>query len=224
VLALASPASARTIEIGRTKATATPACTGHNGEACQVITRSTGVQTQIGKVKDPMLIHTPGRIVAFRVQLGKLTLSQQGFFTQAEYGPKRARKPGLGLGQASVRLSVLRAAFRTANKFRFRLVAQTEDFKLAPYLGRSAQFAPARTLPVVKGDLIAITSSTWAPILSIGLDDQHAWRAARGIPCANTQGQAIPQNAQTTLGSMKQYFCNYRTARLTYTATEVVTP
>lgn len=223
-LVLAAPASAKFIEIGRTKATATPSCTGQTGDVCQVVTRSTGVQMQIGKVKNPTLIAKPGRIVALTVQLGKLSRAQTDFFTKAKFGTKANPKTGLGLGGAAVRLSVLRPAFKTKNNFRFKVVAQTEDFKVAPYFGRSAQFAPAATIPVVKGDLLAITTPTWAPILAIDLDRDTNWRAARGIPCANTAGEAIQQNAQLRIGSIKQYFCNYRTARLMYSATEVVTP
>jgi hypothetical protein len=223
-LALAAPASAKFIEIGRTKATATPSCTGQTGDVCQVVTRTTGVQMQIGKVKNPTLISKTGRIVAFTLKLGTLTKSQIGFFTQAQYGPKADRKAGVGLGEASARLSVLRPAFKTANKFRFNLIAQTEDFKLAPYFGHTATFAPAATIPVVKGDIIAVTTTTWAPILALGLPTSNTWRAARNIPCSNAEGETIPQNTQTGLKSVKQYFCNFRTARLMYSATEVVTP
>lgn len=223
-LAFAAPASAKFIEIGRTKATATPSCTGVAGEVCQVVTRTTGVQMQIGKIRNPTLISKPGRIVALTLKLGKLTKSQIGFFTQAEYGPRANRKEGVGLGEASARLSVLRPAFKTNNRFRFKLVAQTEDFKLAEYFGRTATFAPAQTIPVVKGDILAVTTSTWAPILALGLPTDNTWRAARGIPCSNAEGEPIPQNTHLRIAEVKRYFCNFRTARLMYTATEVVTP
>jgi hypothetical protein len=223
-LAIAAPASAKFIEIGRTKATATPSCTGAVGDVCQVVTRTTGVQMSVGKIKNPTLIAKPGRLVAFTVQLGKLTKSQIGFFTQTEYGPKANRKQGVGLGESSARLSVLRPAFKTKNNFRFKLVAQTEDFKLAPYFGRSATFAPAATIPVVKGDIVAVTTTTWAPILALNLPTDTTWRAARNVPCSNAEGETIPVHTQTRLQDVKQYFCNFRTARLLYTATEVVTP
>ena len=87
---------------------------------------------------------------------------------------------------------------------------------LEPYFGSVAQFPLATSIPVLKGDLIALTVPTWAPALQVGLGGDTSWRAARGRnKCKDTQ----TQTAQLNKGDKAQYFCLYRTARLTYTAT-----
>jgi hypothetical protein len=80
------------------------------------------------------------------------------------------------------------------------------------------QFALTRSLRVRKGWVVALTVPTWAPALSVGLPTDTSWRASRARgDCDDTQGQT----AQLRPEMIAQYFCLYRTARLTYTATLV---
>jgi hypothetical protein len=63
---------------------------------------------------------------------------------------------------------------------------------------------------------------TWAPALAVnGLDNTFAWRASRVKPCSDNPERQPPH---TTPGSTRQYFCTYRPARLTYSATMISTP
>lgn len=227
LLGSATAASARIIEIGRVTTPNPPSCTGQTTDAlCQGITRTTGVQYQIGKVKNPMLIHRTGRIVAFTLRLGKPTTDQSDFFEKAQFGPKTARKPGLNLGAPVARITTLRAAKRVRNNFHFVVTGQSEDFALKPYFGQTVQFPLTRTIEVKRGDLVALTVPSWAPAIAVLPTTERAtqWRASRSIPCGNSAGEPLPQHAQLKTGLDTQYFCNYRTAQLTYTATEIVTP
>ncbi len=56
------------------------------------------------------------------------------------------------------------------------------------------------------------------PALAVGLGGDTSWRASRAKgKCDDTQ----TATAQTKVRDLAQYYCLYRTARLTYTATLV---
>ena len=63
---------------------------------------------------------------------------------------------------------------------------------------------------------------TWAPVLALGLDNATTWRASRPKPCADNE--AFQQFAQQRVNAMAQYACEYKTARMTYSATLISTP
>jgi hypothetical protein len=101
------------------------------------------------------------------------------------------------------------------------VVAEGEPKKLQPYFGTTAQFPLQTSLRVHKGDVVALTVPTWAPALAVGLGGDTSWRASRGRgKCEDTSAQT----AQLRAEQLAQYFCLYRTARLTYTATLVTAP
>jgi hypothetical protein len=70
-----------------------------------------------------------------------------------------------------------------------------------------------------KGDIVALTVPTWAPVLTQLLSDGSAWLASRPKGgCDNTD----TQTAHVKTGATR-YRCKY-TARLTYSATLVTDP
>jgi hypothetical protein len=96
--------------------------------------------------------------------------------------------------------------------------------QLQPYCGERAQFALTTTIPVQKGERIALTVPTWAPALAINLLPQTSWRASRPKGTCTSASEASTQTSQTTAGSVKQYYCLYQTAQLLYSATLISTP
>jgi hypothetical protein len=77
------------------------------------------------------------------------------------------------------------------------------------------------SIRVRKGWVVALTVPTWAPALAVGLGADTSWRASRGRgKCDDTS----LQTAQMAANQLAQYFCLYRTARLTYTATLIADP
>jgi hypothetical protein len=96
--------------------------------------------------------------------------------------------------------------------------------QLQPYFGETAQFPLATTIPVQKGERIALTVPTWAPALSIKLGNTTSWRASRPKNTCTSSTEASTETSQMTAGSTVQYACLYQTARLLYTATLVSTP
>ena len=200
----AVPATAAPIEIGQYGGAMTPACSTPNAP-CLAISRTTGYQAKVGTNRGLMLAPRSGRIVAWSITLAKPTDKQVAFFNKNLGGPSQAQ------------LTVL----KVGTHLRDRVKAQGPLTSLQSYFGGTATFPLVQTIPVHKGDLIALTVPTWAPALQVGLGGDTSWRASRGKDkCKDTQ----VQTAQLQIGDLAQYFCLYRTARLTYTATLIPYP
>jgi hypothetical protein len=209
VAALLGPAaaSAKLTEIGNVSAQEKPSCPTN---PCRAVSRATGFQVQAGRTRNPYLVPRRGAIVAFTVVLGKPSKAQTNYFNT-----------NLG-GAASARITVLRAFARRGNNFRFVVRSQSEVVNLAPYFGQTAQFALSKSIGAYKNDLIALTVPTWAPVLALGLPNATTWRASRPQPC--TDNEAFQQFSQQRINAMAQYACEFKTARMTYSATLISTP
>ena len=206
----AAPASAIVIEVGQPSDAAFPAASCPDN--CQAIGGITGFQVQIGSHKNPYVVTQPGKIVAFTVRLGKPNANQTQFFTN------------LFSGQPQARLTILQQVRSTHThkvpRWTYQVMAQSEVFNLAPYLGSDPSFPLARPISVKKGQTIAITVPSWLPAFGVGLGQDQAWRSSR----SSTKCNGTTQAAQQTVRSQHPYQCFYRTARLLYSATLVATP
>jgi hypothetical protein len=173
---------------------------------CQAIGRVTGFQVQQGARHNPYRATRDGKVVGFSITLGDPSDQQQRFFR------------GLFGRPAEARITILRPA---KLKRRHRVTGQSEVFNLEPYFGSRPTFALRRPLTVKRGYVIGLTVPTWAPAFAVGLAKDEAWRSSRDPgECENVQQAA----AQETRGSIAQYRCFYRTARLLYTAVVITTP
>ncbi len=197
---VASPASAKTYELGSTPDVVTASCP----DTCFVVTRTTALQVRSGATTYPTTAPKSGRLVAFTLQLGKLSDKQIHFFNTT-YG-----------GTSRVQLTVLRGK---PKRF-YDVVAQTGIFKIQPFFGTTVTFPLKTTLPIQKGDVVALSVPTWAPVLAVNLAKENGWRASRADSCDNL----VDQTAQLVVGNEAQYKCLYQTARVTYTATLIPTP
>jgi hypothetical protein len=210
--ALALPAGSlgKLTEVGllaETNPPTVPSCPTPN---CLAVSRTTGYQMKVGSTRNPVLVPRDGVIVAWTISLGKPTATQIKFFDTNEGGT------------ASAGIAILRPnRGRKAPHYSLKLISQSPLVQLAPYFGMTAQFPLATTLPVKKGDIVALTVPTWAPALALNFSKDTSWRASRSSKqCSATS----TQTAQTRTGSTVQYYCAYETARLTYSATEISTP
>ena len=88
-------------------------------------------------------------------------------------------------------------------------------------------------LPVVKGEELAITVPTWAPILTFGLstsDFSYTQSHTQIITGSGTSKKSSCETAasstlaQLTLGQQAQYTCSFQGTRVEYTALEVTAP
>jgi hypothetical protein len=210
VLALPAGSLATLTEVGILPATTPetpvtpPSCPG---SPCLAVSRTTGFQVKIGSQHNPLAAPREGTIVAWTITLGKPNATQVKFFNANEGG------------EATAGIAILRAQ-RTPN-LTYKLIAQSPLVKLEPYFGKTAQFPLTTTIPVKKGDIVALTVPSWAPALALNYPDTTSWRASRPkTQCTSTSSQTT----QTVVGSPVQYYCLYRTARLTYSATLISTP
>ena len=198
-MAVAPPASAKIVEVGRTDAT--PACPT---SPCLAVSRTTGYQIKVADQRGSFVVPEDGKIVAWSIALGKPTTEQIEYFNENLGGPPTAR------------LTVLRQGKTLFS----RVVSQSPVQALTPFLGQVVQFPLGRALNVKKGYVIALTVPTWAPALTQLLTDQSSWRASRAKSKCDETGD---QTAQMALKSVAQYRCLYK-ARLSYSATLVTRP
>ena len=175
---------------------------------CEVLSETTGMQVKVGSHNAPITIPRNGVIVAWTIHLSAPSAAQIAYFNQHEGGPAEA-----GI-----------AILKRTKALNYTLVAQSPLVQLQPYFGGTAQFALANTIPVQKGERVALTVPTWAPALAIKLGNTTSWRASRPNHTCTSATEASTQTAQTTAGSNVQYACLYQTARLLYTATLISMP
>lgn len=209
-------------EVGSRAGNPAPACPG---SGCRVVTRTSGYNRTVGKILNPDTATATGRIVAFTLRIAHPTRSQRAYFSR-NFGPG-----------AQVQISILRAVTHRPS-LTFRAVHVSEVFHIEPYMGKTAQFALDRSLPIKKGDIVAVTVPTWAPILATNRSSSTSWRASRNAgQCGTTPNPKNDPNISDrnfadlqratqhdSRGSDKRYRCVYGTAQLAYSATEVTTP
>ena len=206
LLALPALSGATLSEVGVIGAT-TPATVPSCPTGCLAVSRTTGFQVKVGTATNILSAPREGTVVAWTITLGKPSSTQTKFFDSNEGGPSEAG------------IAVLRPQKKP--NLTYKLIAQSPLVKLEPYFGKTAQFPLETTLKVNKGDVVALTVPTWAPALALGFENTTSWRASRPkTSCSSTSAQTT----QTAIGSDVQYYCLYRTARLTYSATLISTP
>ncbi len=213
-----SSAGATVIELGATKTAVTaPICPTNLPLAqCTIIlARSTALETVRDGLAYPTTVRKPGQIVAFTVGLSSLS-------------PDRATRKSLihdqdlrWGGTAQVQVTVLRQV-GSAKKRIWKVVGESPAIHVEPYLGEVPQFPLQTSLAVQPKDVIALTTPTWTPALSILQSaKKFAYRQSRKANCANPPN--TPQ-AQVTVGQKASYGCNYPGTRVEYSATEITNP
>jgi hypothetical protein len=214
----ASAASASIVELGATKtALVAPSCAANvPATSCTIVlTRSTALETIRDSIAYPTTVKSAGYIVAFTVGLGALSTDPNTRRTEIHNLDTKFR------GTTQVALSVLKQV-GAKNLRQWSVVAETPIIHVQPYLGEVVQFPLATALPVLKGETIALTTPTWAPVLSIMQPTaKFAYRQSRRANCNHTAGTS---QAQLTIGAIAPYQCDYPGTRVEYTATEVTTP
>lgn len=219
-LLLPGAASAGVVQVGQTKTPlVAPSCPkGTSASNCNIVLeRTTALQSKSDGVSKPTVIKHDGWIVAFTVGLSRLSSNA-----------KTVHKLLHGLdttygGTPRVQLTVL----RPGRKGTYTVRAQSGQYHLIPFLGRvlteplslPPKFSAFTALPVKRGDVIALTVPTWAPVLTYNLTaSKFAYLQSRRHNCAHAAGG---QTAQMKVGSRKRYGCSYTGTRVQYSATEV---
>jgi hypothetical protein len=217
---LPGAASAQEVQLGQTTTPlVAPACpSGTSASQCTIIlTRTTAVQTVSDSVINPTRVNQPGWIVAFSVGLSKLSSKPA---TEASYLKKLDESYG---GTPQLQLTVL----KPGPKNTFSVQAQSGVYHVTPFLGQVLQeplslpdtFTTFTALPVKRGDVIALSVPTWAPVLTYDLaSDQFGYRQSRSTGCKNPP---TTETAQSHVGQSTAYRCGYTGTRVEYSATEI---
>lgn len=175
-------------------------------DPCLAAYQMTGYQDTSQGKRNPYTVRRDGRIVAFTVKLGKLAQVQIDAFDSRIGSP------------AAVRLSVLRRGKKKSRRNEHRLLAQSGVFEIDDYFGSSPTFVLDEPLSVERGNVIAITVPTWAPLLAP--EDDALWRSSRPKgKCLTTATKLAPDSAMERVGRKTTWGCNYENERLLYTAT-----
>lgn len=188
---------------------------------CLAMTRTTGFQVKVGQTHSITTIPANGSIVAWTVTLGSPTntVAPGQNESQIQYFDN-----GYG-GPASAGIAILKPV---GHHLYYSLVAQSPIVPLQPYFGDTVEIPLANAIPVKKGQILALTVPTWAPVLALNTADGTSygkfvsWRASR--PKAHCSKVPPTQTAQQSVDSLQQYPCLYQSARLAYSALLVTTP
>ncbi len=205
----------KTVQLGGTQIPVRPpVCpVGVQPQNCLIVmTRATALETITNGNGYPTAVKQPGEIVAFTVGLAQLSSNPKTAATfiktlNSNYG---------GAPQAA--LTVL----KPGPKSLWTVIAVSPIVRLQPYLGYVVQFPLTTPIPVIKGEAIALSVPTWAPILAYGLGSKaYSYRQSREFNCTKPGAQ---QNAQLKVGQSTRYLCAYPGTRAEYSATELTTP
>jgi hypothetical protein len=208
-----------TVELGVTKTPlVAPTCpaTLSSTNCTIILTRVTALETVRDGVAYPTRVHQAGRITSFSVGLSQLssnkaTQSSEIQYLNTTYG-----------GPARVGITVLKQGPWKRHEWRWTVVSSSPTYLVAPYLGSVVQIPLTQTLAVKKGEVIALTTPTWVPVLSIDVNGkQFAYRQSRVYNCASPPAS---DQAQVRPGSVTNYGCNYPGTRLEYSASEALYP
>jgi hypothetical protein len=208
-----------TVELGATHSpVVAPVCPpGVSSSKCTIIlTRVTAIETLRDSVAYPTKVKQAGLITAFTVGLSQLSSNKNTQntyirFLDSTYG-----------GTTRLALTILAPGGGKKTQWRWKVVAQTPIYHVQPYLGSVVRIPLATPLPVSRGEVVALTTPTWAPVLTIDVNGkQFAYRQSRRANCDNPPSTS---QAQMTMGENSSYGCDYPGTRLEYSATEDLFP
>jgi hypothetical protein len=211
------------VVLGKTTSTPPPSCPGkivNNVEVipCRVEGHVTGFQAIAGGVNQPYEVPFDGKIVAWSITLArpsrtdtKTTTNEVGFFNEFLGSPSEAR------------IGVLRPV-EESNPPKYTLVRQSPLEVLNPYFGSTPIFALEHPLSVLRGQIVALTVPTWAPMFAFNVSEEETWRGSRISGHCASKEDIQSGHPQQGVGKTKTYGCYYSNARLLYTATLVKKP
>lgn len=183
---------------------------------CLVEARVTGFQQAIGaKIRNPFLVPDQGQIVSWSIKLGKPKKPDRRAFNKS-------------FGSSKARLAILKKVPGTRKPVRYKLLRQSPLQPLGKLFGKISTFNLAKPLPVMPGQVAALTIPTWAPAFAVGQPRSTKWIASRRATkkrggCTDKEGHANVNAgaAQKKKGTQRPYGCTYNSARLLYSATFV---
>ena len=219
----ADSAPLRVVVLGKTPSTPPASCPGkivNNVEIvpCRVEGHVSGYQVKAGGVEQPYEAPFDGKLVAWSITLArpsrtdtKTTTDEVSFFDEFLGKPSQAR------------IGVLRPV-ENSKPPKYTLVRQSPLQVLNPYFGSTPIFVLEHPLSVLRGQVVALTVPTWAPMFAFNTSEEDTWRGSRLEGHCASKDDIQEGHPQQGVGKVKTYGCYYSSARLLYTATLVKQP
>lgn len=211
-------AIANNYELGQTATKlVAPSCpAGVPSSQCTIIlTRVTALETLRDGLAYPTRVRTSGRVVAFSVGLSALSSDPA---TRRSYIHYLDQTYG---GTTQVAITILRPVGKRT-QWKWQTVATSPLYHVQSYLGNVIQIPLDTSLEVKPGYVVALTTPTWVPILTINVDTKKfAYRQSRRANCNNPPAQS---QAQLAANQTTSYACDYPGTRVEYSATEISYP
>lgn len=218
VLLAPAIAYATEYELGQTKSPiVAPTCPSNlpSSQCTIILTRVTALETLRDRVSYPTKVKVAGRIVAFTVGLSALSSNAN---TRKSYISYLDHTYG---GATQVGITVLKPVGKRG-QWRWQVVAASPMYYVEPYLGEVVQIPLESSIPVRSGEVVALTTPTWAPVLTIDVPSkQFAYRQSRSRNCNNPPGSS---QAQVSPRQTATYSCDYPGTRVEYSASEIGYP
>lgn len=187
---------------------AKPSCAGVAEDDCRVLlARQTAFQAKVGTAKNYATVKQSGHLVGWSIALLGISSKSIKSLTTTYAGPPRA---------GIVVLDPL-------GKSQFKVYRKGPMVTLTRYLGTTPTFALPTAIPVKKGQIVAITVPTWAPVLQLGVGSDTSWRGSRSLKEA-VAGDFGTQRALVGATAQGNFAALFQRARLTYGATFIPTP
>jgi hypothetical protein len=202
-----SIASAQVLTVGDPKPAYFPSCPS----VCHVMPRATGYQVRVGTNKSVDTVQKAGSIVAWTLQLGKPGKTQTQFFINTV----------LLSPTPQARLTVLKPVGK--QKLHYVVAGQSPTMTLTPYLGFTVQFPLPAPIEVHKNYVIALTTPTWAPVLSETGRGDTSWRNSRAKNNCQPKTYPLPDSS-LAMGNSGVFGCLFTHERITFNATEITKP
>lgn len=193
----------KTVVLGQSGNMPDPACP----QTCQVVASVNGFQVRAPSSNTPFRVPFNGKLTQFTLYLGEPSNRDRRALNDRFGSPPQAA------------ITVLKKFKTSGGKDKFRLLRKSPVEGLSQELGTTARFRLDKALNVRKGNFVALSVPTWAPVFALGLNsDSNRWRASRqpGKCSSAFIDQAAPQ---LKVDSRRFYGCTFRGSRLLYTAT-----
>lgn len=202
---IAGAATARTL--GKTNRTPPPSCPSKGGDdPCEAVGSVTGFQMTGDGTRPLFKAREKAWIVAWAIDLSDPDKDETDFF--ADFYESNA------FGQTpTARVSVIK---RKEGR-NYKLKGQSPVVGLNSVLGTRQTFTLTDPLKMRKGEFLALTIPTWAPSFAVELPGaSNVWRSSRDDGQCSGTGNIKNGKPHQRVGSIREYGCDYRTARLLY--------
>lgn len=196
----AGMAEAKLLQMGQRTVMATPSCNDFL-EDCVVVGKVTGFQVGTGAGGGSYVAKEDGRLISWGVTLGTPKKDDVTFFN-SKFG-----------ADPKAQIAIIRKQKKPGHVY--KLISKSEEAALETYYGSTPAISLAKPLKVKKGDVVALSIVSWAPLFQVNLSSNFSWRADR---TSEKCDDATKGSVHKKVGARRQYACLFTTAQLLYHA------